>query len=442
MPTRLSLTLLACASALSLSACKNDQPAAPAAYDFASAPPAAVATAAPAAYEAYAPAERAHAFDRATYRAAPSYGFRYGREEPWAWRTADDYSMYAEPYDGGYRNYYYAPGADRPYFVRDDEYGYGYGPDGGLVAVYDARGALLPRDRLYAVAQLAGTYLVRASAVRRYALDDRYRVPVSDAYWADRAPRYERTREVWYAAPERQPAWRDWRASYAPQIAREVPRGEVRRWSRADDRAWQAYEQADRRAWKVEDQAWRKADRGEGRRVAVVAPPPAVDRPVHEDRRDRGHDSRPVQAPPQVAQAQPDQARAPRPTPDLGWKARRAEAARQVAQAQPEQPQAPRAARDHGQGDRHAQAPQRVAQAQPEHPQAPHPAREHGQGDRRAEAPKPVAQAAAARPDRRQGHGGRPDTASAHAADAAAQVKPARGGKGHGKAKEKDEIRP
>ncbi|MDB5422666.1 MAG: hypothetical protein JWQ29_82, partial [Phenylobacterium sp.] len=272
MPARLSLTLLACAGAMTLSACKDDRPAAPAAYDFANAPPAAVDLGSPGSYGGYGLAERAHGFDQATWRAPPSYGFRYGDEEPWAWRTADDYSMYAEPYDGGYRSYYYAPGADYPYFVRDDDYAYGYGPDRMLVAAYDASGALLPQDRLPALARLAGTYLVRASALRRYALDDRYRVYVSDDSWAARAPRFHETRQVWYAAPDRQPQWRDWRISHPREAARDVPRGEVRRWQASDGRAWKAYEQADRQAWRLEDRARRQDGRREDRRVAMAAP--------------------------------------------------------------------------------------------------------------------------------------------------------------------------
>lgn len=287
MPARLTLTLMACAGALALAACKDDNAPTTAAYDFANAPPAAIGLSAPTPYDGYALAERAHAFDRVTYRSPPSYGFRYRDEQPWAWRTDDDYSMYAEPYDDGYRSYYYEPGGDYPYFIRDDDYGYGYGPEGALVAVYDSYGALLPQDRLYALAAVAGQYLLRASAIRQYALDDSYRVAVSPHDWSARAPRYYEAQQVWYTAPERQPRWQEWRSSHERAVAAYIPRGEVRRWNKADDKAWKAYEQADRKAWKAQDKAWRKADR---QQVAAAAPPPPplyVPRDGRADRQDR-----------------------------------------------------------------------------------------------------------------------------------------------------------
>jgi hypothetical protein len=438
MSARLPLTLVACASVLALSACKDNQAPAPAApYDFASAPPAAIDAAS---YAGYAPAERAYAFDRATYRTAPSYGFQYGEYEPWAWRTADDYSMYAEPYDDGYRNYYYAPGADYPYFVRDDDYGYGYGPDGALIAVYDSYGVLLPQDRLYALAALAGAYLVRASAVRRYGLDDRYRIAVTEDYWAPRAPRYYEVQQAWYTAPDRQPQWRAWRASHQTEIAQFAPRGEVRRWSKDDDRAWKAYEKADRKAWQTEDKAWRKSDRQVDRQMAVAAPPPGP--AFREDR--RGGERRADRGPDQVRQAsiEPQRERgngrrerserlemataAPRPSQDIRREAPRGpqgQAARaerrdqrggqrEIATATAKPRPAPDARRDEPRPPR-AEAPERgrgggrheaqVATAQPPRPEAA-PQRQHGGRPEARQAPA-VAQAPP-QPQREQGHGG------------------------------------
>jgi hypothetical protein len=440
MPARLSLTLAACASVLALSACKDDNASAPAAYDFASAPPALIDVDAPAGYADYAPAERAYAFDRATYRTAPSYGFRYGEDEPWAWRTADDYSMYAEPYDEGYRNYYYAPGADYPYFVRDDDYGYGYGPDGALVAVYDSRGDLLPQDRLYALATIAGAYLVRASAIRRYGLDDQYRVAVTEDYWSARAPRYYEVQQVWYTAPDRQPQWRAWRASHQTEVAQYLPRGEVRRWSKDDEKAWKAYEKADRKAWQAEDKAWRKNDRRNDRQVAVAAPPAPA---VRDDRPERGDARRAERPPEQLRQARIEGAREqgrhgrpervevatadPRPNKEF-----RREAS-QAPQAKP-----PKVERPHGGGRRDAQ----VATAQPPRPEAA-PQRQHG-GNKHADARQEpaVAQAAPPQPQRAQGHGGRPERGPDRAApapqDAAPQGGHAKGGgKPDGKGRDK-----
>lgn len=465
MPARLSLTLAACASVLALSACKDDKAPAPAPYDFASAPPAAIDINAPASYAGYAPAERAYAFDRVTYRTAPSYGFRYGEDEPWAWRTADDYSMYAEPYDDGYRNYYYAPGADYPYFVRDDDYGYGYGPDGALIAVYDSYGELLPQDRLYAVAALAGAYLVRASAIRRYGLDDRYRVPVTEDYWSARAPRYYEVQQAWYTAPDRQPRWRAWRASHQTEVAQFLPRGEVRRWSKDDDKAWKAYEKADRKAWQAEDKAWRKADRSADRQVALAAPPQhTLARPVGGQERDydrRADERRQIEA---RAPRGPDrrderQMALAGPGPaahderGLGRQDRRAEPPRQARTEAAREPgrhgrpdrvemataaprpvqdfrrEAPRAERGHDGGRREAQ----LATAQPSRPEAAAPRQRGGNPHAEARHEPALAQAQLQPPQERGGGhgGGRPDRGPPKGAAPAPQAQPQQGQGGH-----------
>ena len=477
---------LACASVLALSACKDNAPPPSPTYNFANAPPAIVDVNAPASYAGYAPAERAYAFDRVTYRTAPSYGFRYAEEEPWAWRTADDYSMYVEPYDDGYINYYYEPGGDYPYFIRDDDYGYGYGPDGALIAVYDSYGELLPEDRLYALAVLAGSYLVRASAIRRYALDDTYRVVVTDDYWADYAPRYYETQQVWYAAPERQPQWRTWRASHETELAQLLPRGEVRRWNKADDKAWKAYEKADRKAWQAEDRSWREkaANRRNDQQVALAAPQPGP--AARGEGRERGYERGPDQRRQMEAQGSRGAGRrderqmalagpgpAPREERGNGRQDRRAESPRQARMEAPREQgrhgrpdrvemataaprpnqelrrEAPAAERGRGGGHRAAQ----VATAQPPRSE-PAPQRQHG-GNPHAEARRgpPMAQAqpqpqpSQPQPQHGGGHGGgRPDRGPEQAAAPAPQAPsghqggPAQGGgkpegKGHGKDK-------
>ena len=235
MSARLPLTLLACASVLALSACKDDNPPAPAAYDFASAPPALIEANAPAGYDGYALAERAHAFDRVTYQEAPSYGFRYGDEERWAWRTADDYSMYAEPYDDGYRNYYYAPGADYPYFIRDDDYGYGYGPDGRLIVVYDSYGRTVaaktastrwrrwPAPTCSAPAPSAATPSTIAIGCRSARSTGRPMRRTTTRPSRSGTPRPSASRSGASGGP-----------ATRPRSVQFIPRGQVLRWSKAD----------------------------------------------------------------------------------------------------------------------------------------------------------------------------------------------------------------
>ena len=69
----------------------------------------------------------------------PDYGFDHYGVQPWAWRTGDGYYRLVEPIYGGNRYYYYAPGADRPFLVRDPWFSYGYRDD-RLVALYDRDG--------------------------------------------------------------------------------------------------------------------------------------------------------------------------------------------------------------------------------------------------------------------------------------------------------------
>lgn len=231
MRTRFLITLLAAASATALTACKLDyHPPAPAA----AAPAVRAALPGPGPLgatqvafgpqsapnsECYAPAERAHSFDRAIYRRAPNYRFRYQGGAPLAWRNADGYSMYAERVDTGYRRYYFAPGASRPYFVRDPRYGYGYGPDGALLALYDAAGALLGNGGYGQVGGDAAGYYIRAQNLHRYGVDDSYRMAVSQSDWSQLGPAFYAAQNLWISAPDRQPQWRAWRTFHSRDLA-------------------------------------------------------------------------------------------------------------------------------------------------------------------------------------------------------------------------------
>lgn len=178
---------------------------------------------------AYPYAERAYGLDRAFYQAPPDYGFAYDGAEPWVWQAADRSLMFAEPYGDDYRFYYYEPGASYPYFVRDDRYGYAYGDNGALVALFDAAGALLGADAYPRYAPTARDYWSRGYDLRgAYARAPR--IDVDRAVWSERAPLIARIEQPWMAAPERQPAWRAWRAAAGPSV---VERYESERSGRA-----------------------------------------------------------------------------------------------------------------------------------------------------------------------------------------------------------------
>ena len=239
MNVRILIPLFAAASGLALGGCKIDNRPLPASSDAASAydasapalgpiDPTQVSNGSngPVIYDGYALAERARAYEQSVYARRPDYAFRYQNEQPYAWGSGDGYSMYAEPVNGGYRDYYYAPGAERPYFVRDNQYGYGYGPDGQLAAVYDAAGALLPSGRFGEVVRTAADYYLRAQTMRRYGLDESYRLPVLDPDWSQRSPAFFTAEQPWISAPDRQVGWRDWRDAHQSEIATyEVEQG-------------------------------------------------------------------------------------------------------------------------------------------------------------------------------------------------------------------------
>ena len=182
---------------------------APAWQELPPAPPAPVGR--PVAYDdGYGYAEQAYAMDRAFYDIPPDYGFAYEDAEPWVWRTDDDYMMFVEPISGGYRRYYYEPGASYPYFIRDPDYGYGFDRGGILVTVYNPSGGLLPYDYLDDGAIRAGRYRGRARVLYETAVYER-RLPIARETWVSRRPKLVASQRPWMEAAVRQKDWRKYR---------------------------------------------------------------------------------------------------------------------------------------------------------------------------------------------------------------------------------------
>jgi hypothetical protein len=136
--------------------------------------------------QSYAFADRAWAMNDAFGDAPPDYGYDYGDgEQPMVWRGDDDSTRIAEPLpDGGDRYYYYEPGSDYPYLVRDPEYSYGY-DNGVLVVVYDRYGHVLPPAYYNPQADIAGRLLYRALDMYR-ASQRAQRRAVARQYWEQR----------------------------------------------------------------------------------------------------------------------------------------------------------------------------------------------------------------------------------------------------------------
>jgi len=222
---RPAVSLLATtALALTLGACKIDNrpllarggpppaelaapPAPPPLEPYASMAPA------PTEVRAYAYPQRAYAMSRTVYQRPPSYAFAYGEEQPWVWDDGDQGTMFVEPIDDGYRYYYYEPGEAYPYFVQDPDYGYAYGANGGLVALFAATGVLIAADHYRDYAPSAERYWTRG-----YDLDQTYRrsprYPVDATVWRERAPALVSGHDRWFRAASAQPAWREAAAAH------------------------------------------------------------------------------------------------------------------------------------------------------------------------------------------------------------------------------------
>lgn len=164
----------------------------------------------PAAYlppdQAYVYPRRAYAMSRLVHQRPPSYAFGYGDEQPWVWDAPDEGLMFAEPVDVGWRYYYYEPGEAYPYFVQDADYGYAYGGNGVLLALFDAAGVLIAADRYHDYAPRASRYWTRACDLNRvYWRSPRY--PVQETAWRERGPRLMSSQDRWFRGVSAQPAW-------------------------------------------------------------------------------------------------------------------------------------------------------------------------------------------------------------------------------------------
>ncbi|GAA4821678.1 hypothetical protein GCM10023232_18700 [Sphingosinicella ginsenosidimutans] len=183
--------------------------------------------AAPATAAGYAPIARADTLLETIGDAPPDYVFDYDGVAPYGWQTADDYRVYAEPIDDGYRYYYYAPDADAPFLVRDPGYSYGY-EGGRLIAVYDSGGRYISGDAARRRAAVASRYYARARALRAAsARDNRHAIEASR--WARQQRRVADARRDWDRARARQVEWQAAQARQRADAAEQARRNEERR---------------------------------------------------------------------------------------------------------------------------------------------------------------------------------------------------------------------
>ncbi len=164
---------------------------------------------------AYAYLDRASDVEDEIGDAPPDYDYDDDQGvSPWVWQTQGGDGQYAEPVDGGYRYYYYQPGANYPYLVRTRDYSYAYA-GGALVAIYTLAGALLPPDQYAAHRADASRYFWHAQQLRQ-AADQRPHRGVNAANWAQQRPQISAAQTGWATARSQQSDWQAYHAQHDP----------------------------------------------------------------------------------------------------------------------------------------------------------------------------------------------------------------------------------
>lgn len=232
-PTVSRMALAACMLTLTLSACQksasdNGQPA--------TAPPIAalaLATATPPTPIAYAPAatalpsgsghirfglthdrgrysytDRAYAMSNAFGDTPPDYTVDYDGTRPWIWRSDDGGYRVVEQLPDGQRTYYYARGADQPFYITDPDGGYAYN-GGMLVAVYGPDGSPLPDSYAQQRADNAERYYDRSIAIYHAAQYSQRQAAYADD-WRARRDGLAQQQQRWNDERTRDSDWAAW----------------------------------------------------------------------------------------------------------------------------------------------------------------------------------------------------------------------------------------
>lgn len=161
---------------------------------------------------AYAFLDRAYAMNDAFDDAPPDFTFDDDEVTPWVWESDDEFIRIVEPLPYGDRYYYFQPGEDEPFLIRDPDDAYGYS-DGALAVVYDSTGAVLPPDDLTVRAPLAGRYLARGRVLLNAARGER--LPVQQAGWTSHRAQVVGELAGWSEMERRQAAWRSYHEANA-----------------------------------------------------------------------------------------------------------------------------------------------------------------------------------------------------------------------------------
>lgn len=164
--------------------------------------------------DGYAYLDRAYFLNDALAEAPPDWAFGYDDEIPWVWETDDGFYRVVEVLPYGDRYYYFEPGDDYPFLIRDPDYAYAYG-EGDLVAIYDSDGALLPPEDLMLHAPIAGRELARARQLFQSAQAERQ--PVALAAWSGRRGQVNSELAGWRKLEAHQTGWRSFHDAHLKQ---------------------------------------------------------------------------------------------------------------------------------------------------------------------------------------------------------------------------------
>jgi hypothetical protein len=165
--------------------------------------------------EDYGNIDQAYSMGQAFADTPPDYAVDYQGTRPWIWRADDGAYQIAEPVPDGERFYYYYPGQDYPFLVRDPDYSYGY-DNGELVSVYGPDGVALSDVLAARRADEASRYLYRARELYRAAQYQQRQSAYASA-WEGRRDQFRRANMVWQQQQAQNTQWRDWHDAHQAQ---------------------------------------------------------------------------------------------------------------------------------------------------------------------------------------------------------------------------------
>jgi hypothetical protein len=164
----------------------------------------------------YAFADHAYAVNEAFGDAPPDYQYDYDGAEPWVWRSDNGAMRVAEALaGGGDRYYYYEPGADYPYLVRDPQYSYGY-DNGQLVVIYDSSGRVLPESAFEQRRDYASRFYARGRSLYAGSQQQQHQA-VAQSNWVARRNAYAAEQQRWAGAQRADSDWQAYHQAHQQQ---------------------------------------------------------------------------------------------------------------------------------------------------------------------------------------------------------------------------------